>query len=328
MTKWFSLLGTIVAVAIFLLLLPPNLAFGLCGDADDNSVINLSDLVEILHWLAHEDPLAAGFDQADADDYDIVTIRDVAYLVAYEFAGGDAPVCPPTLARFVPVPDPDFNVTYTGSFPAGVTDFDVEIFITNSISTTPAGISLPMMVRVGGAVPTSLLVAGDTTWPGAVVSGSNLVGGPAANGVLLGFSPSPFAPGTREFGHLYITMPTASATPRSIDLTFTTLPPMQSGEEVNEPMIMTVDNLKSQALLSGGIPLLTPVFLCGDADGSGNVSIADAVYLINYIFGGGPAPLQLLQGDPNCDGSISVGDAVYLINFIFGGGQIPCATCP
>jgi hypothetical protein len=29
----------------------------------------------------------------------------------------------------------------------------------------------------------------------------------------------------------------------------------------------------------------------GDADGSGGISIGDAVYLINYIFGGGPAPV-------------------------------------
>jgi uncharacterized protein (TIGR02145 family) len=35
-------------------------------------------------------------------------------------------------------------------------------------------------------------------------------------------------------------------------------------------------------------------YVCGDADGSGGVDISDAVYLISYIFGGGPAP------DPGC----------------------------
>jgi hypothetical protein len=71
----------------------------------------------------------------------------------------------------------------------------------------------------------------------------------------------------------------------------------------------------------------TAAFICGDADGSGAVSVADAVYLINYIFGGGPAPVPLAAGDPDCSGGISIGDAVYIIQFIFGGGPVPCASC-
>lgn len=67
--------------------------------------------------------------------------------------------------------------------------------------------------------------------------------------------------------------------------------------------------------------------LCGDADGSGGVSIADAVYLINYIFSGGPAPDPLLSGDADCNGGLSIADAVYLINYIFAAGAAPCASC-
>lgn len=33
-------------------------------------------------------------------------------------------------------------------------------------------------------------------------------------------------------------------------------------------------------------------------------------------------------GDSNCDGSVNVGDAVYLINFVFRGGPEPCNACP
>ena len=72
----------------------------------------------------------------------------------------------------------------------------------------------------------------------------------------------------------------------------------------------------------------TDVFLCGDADGNGMISIGDAVYIINYIFAGGPAPVPLQAGDVDCNGSISIGDAVYLINYIFAGGPVPCASCP
>ncbi|MCC6963522.1 MAG: hypothetical protein IT585_09750, partial [candidate division Zixibacteria bacterium] len=60
--------------------------------------------------------------------------------------------------------------------------------------------------------------------------------------------------------------------------------------------------------------------ICGDASGEGAVNISDAVYLINYIFAGGPAPNPLLAGDADCTGAVSISDAVYLINYIFAGG--------
>ncbi len=65
-------------------------------------------------------------------------------------------------------------------------------------------------------------------------------------------------------------------------------------------------------------------YLPGDADGDGMVNIADVVYLINHIFGGGPPPDPLEAGDANCDGMVNIADVVYLINYIFGGGPPPC----
>jgi hypothetical protein len=66
--------------------------------------------------------------------------------------------------------------------------------------------------------------------------------------------------------------------------------------------------------------------LCGDANGDESADVADAVFMINYIFKGGPAPDPLEAGDANCDGDRNVGDAVYLINYVFNGGPAPC--CP
>lgn len=70
-----------------------------------------------------------------------------------------------------------------------------------------------------------------------------------------------------------------------------------------------------------------PEFICGDADGSSSVTISDAVFLINYIFGGGPAPVPLLAGDADCSGAVTISDAVVLINYIFSGGPAPCSAC-
>ncbi|MBU1319661.1 MAG: agmatine deiminase family protein [candidate division Zixibacteria bacterium] len=69
------------------------------------------------------------------------------------------------------------------------------------------------------------------------------------------------------------------------------------------------------------------VYVCGDADGSGSPDIDDVVFLIAYIFSGGPAPNPLAQGDADCSGAIDIDDAVYLVTYIFSGGPVPCASC-
>lgn len=65
----------------------------------------------------------------------------------------------------------------------------------------------------------------------------------------------------------------------------------------------------------------------GDANGDGSIDISDAIYIIGYIFGSGPAPVPYLAGDANCDGSVDITDAVFLISYIFSGGAAPCAGC-
>ena len=72
-------------------------------------------------------------------------------------------------------------------------------------------------------------------------------------------------------------------------------------------------------------------YVCGDANGDSTVNIADAVYLINYLFIEGPPPDPLGAGDANCDGTthepkIDIADVVYLINYLFINGPPPC--CP
>ncbi len=66
------------------------------------------------------------------------------------------------------------------------------------------------------------------------------------------------------------------------------------------------------------------IMALGDADGSGTVTISDVVYLISYIFGGGPAPNPIESGDADCSGAVTISDVVYLINYIFAGTAAPC----
>lgn len=67
---------------------------------------------------------------------------------------------------------------------------------------------------------------------------------------------------------------------------------------------------------------------CGDANSDGTPNITDAVFLIQWIFAGGPGPDPESLGDSNCDGTTNITDAVYLIQWIFAGGPAPCELCP
>lgn len=83
-----------------------------------------------------------------------------------------------------------------------------------------------------------------------------------------------------------------------------------------------VDNFVGWGRLNAARALLAVVR--GDADNNGNVGISDAVYMVNYIFYGGPLPVpNPLTGDADCSGALSISDSVYLINYIFAGGPAP-----
>ncbi len=66
-----------------------------------------------------------------------------------------------------------------------------------------------------------------------------------------------------------------------------------------------------------------PSYIAGDADGSGTVDIDDVVFLIAYIFSGGPEPVPYAAGDADCSGAVDIDDVVYLIAYIFSGGPEP-----
>ncbi|KPL03691.1 MAG: hypothetical protein AMJ73_05695 [candidate division Zixibacteria bacterium SM1_73] len=73
---------------------------------------------------------------------------------------------------------------------------------------------------------------------------------------------------------------------------------------------------------------IAPVpYVWGDANGDDVVNSADVVFLINYLFKGGPPPIPLPSGDPNNDCVINSADVVYLINYLFKGGPAPQQGC-
>ena len=80
-----------------------------------------------------------------------------------------------------------------------------------------------------------------------------------------------------------------------------------------------------------GIPdVCLPVGCCdtpGDADNGASVDIGDALFIIAFIFSGGPNPVCQDEADADGSNSIDIGDALHIISYIFTSGADPvCGT--
>jgi hypothetical protein len=68
--------------------------------------------------------------------------------------------------------------------------------------------------------------------------------------------------------------------------------------------------------------------MTGDANNDSSLTAADIIFLVNYVFKSGAAPIPVLEvGDVNCNGSVTSSDVIYLVNYVFKGGPAPCDVC-
>jgi hypothetical protein len=105
------------------------------------------------------------------------------------------------------------------------------------------------------------------------------------------------------------------------------------GADVNNAGLMAVTWWEYNALAPGWNLALQTMdvsdigYKCGDANDDKHIDVADAIYLIDYIFTGGYAPKEICLGDGSGDGVVDIMDAVTMISYIFQGGSLPC-QCP
>ena len=67
-----------------------------------------------------------------------------------------------------------------------------------------------------------------------------------------------------------------------------------------------------------------------DADASGATNITDGIFLLNFLFLGGPSPPCLDAADADDSGTVNITDGVFLLNFLFLSGPnppVPYASC-
>jgi subtilase family serine protease len=123
----------------------------------------------------------------------------------------------------------------------------------------------------------------------------------------------------RQIQYTYVTVPALGGTDTAQTLWYSTLDSTQVCariENSNPPEYDTTNNFYCTLFRS---------FMRGDANADGKLSISDVVYIINYLFKGGPVPVPTIEvADINFDGKVSVSDVIYLINYLFRGGPLPC----
>lgn len=90
----------------------------------------------------------------------------------------------------------------------------------------------------------------------------------------------------------------------------------------------TADFCTCQAAEVTFVPIPVPVFIRCDPNNDGQSDIADAIFLVNSLFRGGPAASCQASADCNGDSLHDVSDALYNVAHQFSGGPAPGAPYP
>lgn len=68
-------------------------------------------------------------------------------------------------------------------------------------------------------------------------------------------------------------------------------------------------------------------FTRGDCNSDGVITMADAIYLMQYLYGNGPEPVPVADvADTTCRGVVDIIDVIYILNHVLRGGPKP--KCP
>ncbi len=88
----------------------------------------------------------------------------------------------------------------------------------------------------------------------------------------------------------------------------------------------------SVPLASAGIAEISPPppegFVRSDCDGNGSIDITDAIFNLNFLFQGGPAPRCKRACDADGNTDLDLTDPIFTLNFLFLGGPRPPAPYP
>jgi plastocyanin len=76
------------------------------------------------------------------------------------------------------------------------------------------------------------------------------------------------------------------------------------------------------------VDLACPIVFTGDVNLSGDLTAADVIYVLGFVFRAfpGPEPCWAIM-DVDCSGVVTAADVIYLVNHLFKSGPPPCDVC-
>jgi hypothetical protein len=287
-----------------------------CGDANNDGIVDISDIVFLVSYLSGHgvppgpcggNPIGLG----NADGCGIVTISDVYTIWRKVFCVGPDPSgcenmapCSTIVRDTVKVGTPPYSI-----YPGG-DSVAIPIYITaNSLGA----------YSLGFACSSDSIMLSSVDWSGSEVSLAKGSRGVLQRGSQILIFDFLSCHSQNQYRDALLCKLNArivqgdSTQPILLDSAF--VPPG------GEWLFVGVDGQHYR-------PNFVPNhYEPGDANGDGGIDVFDAVYLINYIFSGGPAPTpyEICSGDANCDCGVDISDAVYLICYIFLGCPAPCS---
>jgi hypothetical protein len=69
-------------------------------------------------------------------------------------------------------------------------------------------------------------------------------------------------------------------------------------------------------------------FVRGDVDGSGRLNVTDVLMILRSLWGAREAPDCVDAADANDNGELTSADAVFLLNYLFVRGEAPAQPFP
>jgi hypothetical protein len=248
-------------------------------------------------------------------------MRDLVYLTDYFFVPASPKPCSCGTINPSLYDDPGFQDT---------------VWVESE--TLIVGIPATILVGISNDEPlTSMAI--DLEWDGSAVLGIDLANSKftprlgslswdvrVCNAYANGVNPDTF-----QFYSWRTTNESVSLPPGRDTIISITLTPQSAGtadfslvnwRNGSESMFTTEDHAAILPTSYGGHITVIP-YLAGDPNHDGTINSSDVVYLINYLFIGGPKPNPKESGDANCDGIVNTSDVVHLINYLFIGGPAP-----
>lgn len=306
----------------------------LCFDANGDGEENIADFAYGVAYMYDSGPPPLSFQEADFDRRRLYTIADLAGIIfctAIAICDGPTIDCAndPLRAPLYPTLDTTYRIIYPNTVPANVSTFVLWLSL-NQREWDIFGFTLPLEILLDGQ-PASVdsIVFPETGQPleelilhsnihdsGKIVLGAwSLFAGPSGAG---------------RFVEIYLATPN-SPTPLTLEVQWTTLVPKLGPPEDSSLYPQIVNGLLSPSS-AFFLPLLVVESCCslaGDADNSGDVNIADAIFIAKYAFvPGSSAPPCCEESDADGSGDVNIGDSIYIVKYVFQNGLEPVCPSP